>query len=386
MSRDWLRLPPLWVRRVVLAPGLVLAAFVWLPHAVWLWVAVAAIVSLALPGKLRLTRVIWLAGLYLVWDAALLVVLAVLGLQHGWKRFSTEASRRDHYALAGTMLRFLFFQAKWTLRLDIELEDAQLDEIAPGQPIIVVCRHAGPGDSFIMVEALLNKFHRDPAIVLKDTLQWDPAIDVLLNRLPAKFMTPRRLRPDGAPGGTAAIADLARGMGPTSALLIFPEGANVTPRRRERRIAELRAAGSESLAAQAEAMPHVMPPHPGGVLAAMEARPDAVVVFVAHTGLERLSSVADVWRELPVDKRIVLKGWTADPAQIPADRAGREAWLFEWWAQVDAWIDANEPEVSVAARGRGSLGGAGGGTGGAGGASGGAGGGAADGPAGRATR
>ena len=29
------RLPPLWVRRLVLAPLIVLIAFVWLPVAVW---------------------------------------------------------------------------------------------------------------------------------------------------------------------------------------------------------------------------------------------------------------------------------------------------------------------------------------------------------------
>ena len=55
-----------------------------------------------------------------------------------------------------------------------------------------MCRHAGPGDSFVLVHALVNWFDREPRIVLKDMLQWDPAVDVLLNRLPNRFITPHR--------------------------------------------------------------------------------------------------------------------------------------------------------------------------------------------------
>ncbi|WP_082104244.1 1-acyl-sn-glycerol-3-phosphate acyltransferase [Demequina soli] len=346
----WWRLPPRWVRRVVLAPAIVLLAFVWLPVAVWYLVIIAAVVSLALPGRLRITRVVWLAGFYLLWDAACVLALAGLWVWHGFgTRIRSEASQRNHIALARTAMRVLFSQGRWTLRLEIEMEDADLDRIGLGHPLIVVSRHAGPGDSFIIVDALLNRFGRAPAIVLKDTLQWDPAIDILLHRIPSQFLTPRRHRAVGAPGGTEAIAALAGRLGDSGALLIFPEGANATPRRRARRIAALRSSGLDELADRAEAMPHVMPPHPGGVLAAMEARPDAVVMVVAHTGLERLSTVADVWRELPVDKRIVLKGWTADMATVPEGREARERWLYEWWETVDAWIDAHQPVVSDAA-------------------------------------
>ena len=54
----------------------------------------------------------------------------------------------------------------------------------------MVSRHAGPGDSFILIHALVNWFDREPRIVLKATLQWDPAVDVLLNRLPNRFIAP----------------------------------------------------------------------------------------------------------------------------------------------------------------------------------------------------
>ena len=339
------RLPPVIVRRLVIAPAVVLAAFVWAPLAVWVGVAVAGVVAWALPGRVRMLRVIFMAGLYLLWDAAALVWMFVLWVVSGfgWK-IRSPFFERQHYRLAGLMLRSLFIAARSILRLDIEFRDVNLDSLAPGRPVMVVRRHAGPGDSFIIVEALINRFSREPAIVLKDTLQWDPAVDVMLNRLPTKFVSPVKHRRAGAPGGSTAIGKLATGLDDNDALLIFPEGANATPRRRVQRIEQLRAAGHHELADRAEGMAHVMPPHAGGVLAAMEANPQADVIVVAHTGLEKMLTVRDVWRELPVDKRIVLKGWVAEPSDIPADRAARESWLYDWWARVDDWIDDNQPE------------------------------------------
>jgi 1-acyl-sn-glycerol-3-phosphate acyltransferase len=349
--RAWLRLPPRWVRRVVVGPALVVLALLWLPVAVW-WVVLAAMaVSFAFPGKLRVVRVLWLMGFYLLWDVVALLALLGLwvGSGFGWK-LKTRRFQRAHYAVAGTMLKALFSQVTWTLRLEIDVDETSVDRQTLREgPIIVVSRHAGPGDSFIIVDALLNTYRREPAIVLKDTLQWDPALDVLMNRIPTRFVTPRAFRKPGTGGGADAVAQLALEMGTRGALLIFPEGANSTPGRRAKRIRALKESGLHDRAARAEALAHVMTPHAGGVLAAMEARPDARVVMVAHTGLEELSTVGDVWKELPLDKRISLHGWAVDPADIPEGRQAREEWLDAWWETIDSWIAHHPTRASAAA-------------------------------------
>jgi 1-acyl-sn-glycerol-3-phosphate acyltransferase len=336
------RLPPLWVRRLVLAPLIVLIAFVWLPVAVWLGIAVAGVVAWALPGRLRILRVIFMMGLYLMWDAALLVVMFALWIASGFGwAIKRPRFQRAHFRLMGFMLRSLFGAARWLLRLETAIDETDLTPAGPHRPTIVVSRHAGPADSFIIVNTLLNRFDREPAIVLKDTLQWDPAVDVLLNRIPTRFVTtgPRRK----SAGGAFAIGELAAGLRGNDTLLIFPEGGNITERRRTRRIGQLRAQGHEELAERAEAMTHVMPPHAGGVLAAMRAAPDARVVMMAHTGLEQFETVGQIWQALPVDKRITLKMWTVADESIPEALDDREAWLYDWWERVDAWIDANQP-------------------------------------------
>ena len=78
--------------------------------------------------------------------------------------------------------------------------------------------------------------------MLKDALQWDPLVDVLLSRLPNRFIRPSGER-RGAPTGVELVRELATGLDSDDAFLIFPEGGNYTDRRRARAIAKLREKG-----------------------------------------------------------------------------------------------------------------------------------------------
>jgi len=345
-----MRLPPIWVRRLVLAPGVVLLMVVLLGTLpIWLFLAAAA--SPVVPGYLRPLRLLWMATVYLVWDAAAVVALFGLwiGSGFGWK-LRSPPFQRAHYVLTGWFLTVLFWQARWTLRLRIEVSGTDPDTAQPGRPELVLCRHAGPGDSFILIHALVNWFNREPRIVLKDTLQWDPAVDVMLNRLPNRFVAPGHHRGESL---REQIRHLATDLDDDDVFVIFPEGGNFTPHRRERAIDRLRSRGLEDMAERAEALRHVLAPRPGGLLAALDAAPEAGVVFVAHTGLDRMLTVADVWRELPMDKRIVMRFWSVPPEEVPAGREERVEWLYDWWARIDEWIEANRPTTVAKVRWRG---------------------------------
>ena len=331
-------MPPPWVRRLVFAPLVVVLAVVLLTSLpVWLVIGVA--LSPLVPGHLRVPRLIWLAIVYVIWDAAALVALGALWLASGfgWK-IRSPTFQRAHYVLTGRFLAALFWIARWSLHLAVDVVGTDPDTAEPGRPEIVVSRHAGPGDSFILIHALVNWFDREPRIVLKATLQWDPAVDILLNRLPNRFITPGT-----GSDLTTTVGELANGLDDNDAFVIFPEGGNFTPRRRVRAIAWLRDRGLKDLAVRAENLQNLLPPKPGGLLAAMDAAPDAGVIFVAHTGLDRMITVADVWRELPMDKRLVMRFWSVDPEDVPVDEEARVSWLYDWWARIDEWIEENRP-------------------------------------------
>ena len=327
------------VRRVVIAPVVVLlAGLVWITAPLWLLAAAA--LSPLLPGHWRALRLMWVFVMYLTIEALLLVVLLGLWLASGFGwRIRRPYWEGIHYDLVQGVMFVFFTEAKRVLKLTI-VTDGPAPDAHPGRPILVACRHAGPGDSFTLIHALMHWYAREPRVVLKNTLAWDPAIDVILRRIPAKFITPN---PKEGEDLESQIAILATGLDENDAFVIFPEGGNFTAARRERGIERLRKLGMDRMADRAEAMTNVLAPRPGGFIAALDAAPEADVVLVAHTGLDHMLTVGDVWRELPMDKQLVMRWWTVPRAEIPAGREERIDWLFGWWEQIDLWIDANRP-------------------------------------------
>jgi 1-acyl-sn-glycerol-3-phosphate acyltransferase len=331
------------LRRVVVAPALVgLTALLWATLPVWL--IVAALVSPVLPGRWRALRLLWVVMLYLTCEALLLLVMWGLWFSSGFgRRLGTPYYQGIHYDLVQGVMWVFFREARRVLALRIET-DGPSPDAHPGVPLLVASRHAGPGDSFTLIHALMHWYGREPRVVLKDTLAWDPGIDVVLRRIPARFIDPR--------GGDVEhlIGELAQGLDENDAFVIFPEGGNFTPHRRQRGIDRLRRLGLERMAQRAEAMNHVLAPRPGGLLAALDGAPNADVVLVAHTGLDHLLTVGDVWRALPMDKRIVMRWWQVPREEIPEGRDERIEWLFGWWERIDEWVDQNRPEDASSGR------------------------------------
>lgn len=333
--------PSRLVQRLVVAP-----LVVWLTFLIWVslpvWLLVAAAISPLLPGHWRPLRLAWLIVVYLTCESLLLLVLFGLWISSGFgARLRSAYFQGIHYELVQMVLWVFFKEARRVVRLKIETEGPAPDAF-PGKPLLVCCRHAGPGDSFTLIYTLMRWYGREPRVVLKDTMAWDPAIGVILSRLPARFISPN----PAAGAGEAVeeqIAALARGLDGNDAFVIFPEGGNFTPRRRQRAIDRLRSLGMERMAERAERLTTVLAPRPGGFLAALDAAPDADVVLVAHTGLDHLATVSDLWQSLPMDKVITMRWWRVDRADIPADREARIDWLFSWWETIDEWVIANRP-------------------------------------------
>lgn len=332
-----MRLPPRWLRRVLIDPAivvLVVLAVVSLP----LWIIAAAFVSRYVPGNWRIIRLAWFLFLYLGVETIGLVAMFLTWVASGfgWK-IRSPFFVGVHYGLLGWMLRTIMRSALFTFKLELDLEGGRpsTTEGERSRAILVLSRHAGPGDSFLLMNGLVNGFRRDPRIVLKEFLQWDPAVDVILNRLPTAFV------PVGRKGGDAlieAIADLARTMDHDDAFVIFPEGANYTERRRTRAIQKLREIGRPDLAERAEHLQQTLPPRTAGVMTALKAAPDpSDVFFIGHAGLEAFMTAADIWRGMPMDTSVSVKFWHVPAEEIPPPEE-QETWLYDIWAEIDQWI------------------------------------------------
>ncbi|XRQ10220.1 1-acyl-sn-glycerol-3-phosphate acyltransferase [Actinomadura welshii] len=322
-------LPPPIIRRLVLIPLLFLVSL--LIVAVFP-VAYAAAYAFGRERK-RAARLLWFALAWATREPAAMLEFAWL-----WVRGRARDDR--HYAIIRRYVAGLYAVAERRLGLRLHIEGETEEEgggaAADGdRPLIVLSRHAGPGDALLLVHHLLTDYRRRPCVVMKALLQLDPCIDIAANRLPNVFVSP---------GGQAAedIGRLAAGLGPRDALVIFPEGGNFTPGRRLRAIRRLTRLRRVREAERATRMRNLMPPRPGGVLAALEAAPSADVVFVAHVGLDHMATPGDVWRHVPLTEPVRALWWRIPAEDVPGDRAARTDWLYTHWERADAWISANK--------------------------------------------
>ena len=337
-------LPPKVIRRLAATPLVVVMAAVMiaLAPAVALLTAAFNLVRRRTrrgrPSRMRALRVVIFALVWTLGETAALTVLVCLWVVSGFGgRLDTEPYQSRNYAVMRWLLGLIYRAAERTCGLRVEVTGPQPPE--ESRPLIVLSRHAGPGDSLLLVHYLLSACRRRPRIVMKATLQLDPSVDVLANRVPNAFI--RRHGKTARPH-TELIRRLAAGLDPGGALVIFPEGGNWTPQRWRRAITRLRRRHRDDLAKRATAMPNLLPPRPGGAFAAVAACPAADVIFVAHTGLDQLVSVRDVWRSLSADIHVRAHWWRVPASDVPrdADHETQLGWLYDWWERMDAWITA----------------------------------------------
>jgi 1-acyl-sn-glycerol-3-phosphate acyltransferase len=342
-------LPPRLVRRLVLAPlAVVLTIGVGLLSPLLAVLTVLlGLLGRARPGRMRVVRLLFFALMWLAAETAALLACLGLWIASGFGgRLHAEPYPTRHYAIMRRFLDRVYRAGTGTFGIKVEIHEPELTAVEQAsrlaRPVIVLSRHAGPGDSFLLVHHLLSVYQRRPRVVMKASMQLDPGVDVVANRLPNVFVSRRRA---GERHFVEQIERLAAGLDRDGALVIFPEGGNWTPGRWHRGIRRLERAGRPDLADRARDMPNVLPPRAGGALSAIAACPGADVIFVAHAGLDRLVSVGDIWRSMPMNQVIRARWWRVPVGEVPrsADHEAQLRWLYDWWERIDRWISENRP-------------------------------------------
>ncbi len=277
-----------------------------------------------------------LALAYCVRELAVLAACAALWLAAGAGVYvGRPRVQRLHWRLLGWFVHGIAERCLQLLRIAVQEEcpQAAASALADPAPLIVLSRHAGPGDTFLLIDRLFSAHRRRPSVVLRQAIVLDPAIDLLTTRLPHAVI-------DASQGeqAEAEIERLAAGLQPGGVLLLYPEGGNFTRERRRRALHSLRRRRAGRALAAAERMEHVLPPRPGGVRAALRGAPGAGVLFVAHTGLGLAAFPREIYQDMPIGRTLRLRLWAVDADAIPDSPEGEEAWLNGWWQRIDEWV------------------------------------------------
>jgi 1-acyl-sn-glycerol-3-phosphate acyltransferase len=328
-------MPPISIRRPVTVTVWLILSAAWLiasPLFLVLGVAVRA-----LTGRRKPLIAVRITVAYFSHELAVLVGCGVLwlagggGLLLGTKRFD-----RWHWRLLGWYISGLAAAGRDALEIGVEAELSSdvARALEADSPVIVLSRHAGPGDTLFVIDQLMSRFRRRPSVVFKESIAIDPAVDILAHRLRQALIDP-----GDREGAQDRIQEAVAQLGPRGALLLFPEGGNFTQRRRRSALDRLRRKGRHRSVERAEGMPNVMPPQPSGALAALEARNGSDVVFAAHTGLGLAAYPKQFWRDMPIGRTLHFRMWLEPSTRVPATREDQVAWLYDWWKRIDDWIE-----------------------------------------------
>jgi hypothetical protein len=217
------------------------------------------------------------------------------------------------------------------VRVALEAGSATRQQLSTSQGLVVLARHCGPGDSLFIAWLLVVQYQLRLHVVLKTMLRLEPTLDLAGDRLPLCFVGSNRHRARGC------IHTLAASMSAGDALLLFPEGGNFSRQRWRRAVAALCARSAYDEAQRARGRTYTLPPHLGGVLAALTGAPTADVLLLAHTGFAR-DGRERPWSQLPMHCSLVIRTALAPAATVPREAAALSTWLDTAWSEVDAWV------------------------------------------------
>ncbi len=338
-----------WLRRV-LTYTLVYASLLLLILSLPVWLPVALIVDAVRKTSWSATRAFCFVGWYLIGQSWGLIGCFLIWLFSGvWAGSRNHRSGRNHRLGMGRQrfidwmfwiefawVRFLGDGAVWIWGMRPEIEFAyEFGE----RPVILLVRHASIIDTLIPLLYVCAPLNLRLRYVMKRELEWDPCIDLTVNRLPHLFV--RRGSGD-ARKEIRAIGKLVEDVGPREGVVIFPEGTRYSEEKKARILKRLEDSGQDEILEWARGYQRVLPPRMGGPLALLKSNPGADVVFCAHTGLEKAASFKESFNGGFVGAVVYMRFWGVAFEDIPEGDDARQKWLLEEWKKVDEFILAHD--------------------------------------------
>jgi 1-acyl-sn-glycerol-3-phosphate acyltransferase len=316
-------------------------------------VAVTFALSLALPLLLVLTLACDIAtnrrlrfsrlALFVVWLGWIEVLAVCRALQEWFRaagRMRRPSTQQRLQRLVGQHGHRIVIATSRTLGLRLVVTG--LDCVDDRAAVLCLSHHTSLFDSVLPAELLGYQRGYDVHYVMKRSLEWSPAFNIVGRWIPVHFV-------DRSGRDTAAelvgIAGLARGLKPGQAPVIYPEGTFFSERRLARAVEQL-AEHSPDLASRASSFRYVLPPKSGGASALLDAAPEIDVLLAVHVGFERFTSLGRIVTSVPFREPIHVHFWRVPRSEVPTEPDARFRWLFEQFETMDRWVHERMSEVA----------------------------------------
>lgn len=292
----------------------------------------------------RFTRIVGLGIAFCVVEFFGLVMALLLWVASGFGLFMKSPPIQRLHQIAFRIWLELITRAIETF-LGFEFV-FPLEDLGTG-PLLVLSRHAGPGDALLIARSMMREHGHRIRMLGTTKLLWDPVFNHLVSRMPFYFCSQQQKDLDK---DLVAIWHAAATVEDDGVMIIFPEGGNFTPNRHRAAVERLESRGQLDRARRAAAMTHVLPPRTRATLAALDAAPESEVVIVAHVGLDDLLTLDDIWRQIPLNRTVRATYWRGFEDRRPDGAIATIDWLYRQWEMIDLWIRDNSPDSPEVSR------------------------------------
>ncbi len=219
-------------------------------------------------------------------------------------------------------------------------------EVAEQGPYLLFVRHASMADTVLASAFLSRRFQVCLRYVMKEELLWDPCLNIVGLRLPNVFV---RRGSSQREQEIQRVAQLATNLGSEDGVLIYPEGTRFTSRKQHKLLQRFQEKGDKEAYKYAKDLEVVLPPRLGGAMALLQQAPGVDVVFFAHTGIEHVRTIWDVWNGGLIQRNIKIELWRVPASEIPKEEKAQEKWLLEQWKVVAAWVKEHQDVPDIEA-------------------------------------
>jgi 1-acyl-sn-glycerol-3-phosphate acyltransferase len=209
-----------------------------------------------------------------------------------------------------------------------------IESVNDEAPLLCFGHHTSLLDSFLPVEVLGHARRYRMHYVIKKTLAYAPAFDVVGHWIPVHFVDRSGKNSEQE---TRAVGQLAANLPHRSVQVIYPEGTFYTPQRHARALQRL-ASQDPDLIERAKRLRYVLPPRAGGALSMLEHNPTADVLFFVHAGFEPFVNIGRILRNVPFTEPVRVHMWRVARAEIPEEPKAQYRWLFGESERMEQWV------------------------------------------------
>jgi 1-acyl-sn-glycerol-3-phosphate acyltransferase len=323
--------PPKYLRRLLSIPVIALLGVVLLVGLpLWLVLALLAdaIVNIR---RMRCTRIL-LFVLFVPWLELFAVSVGLcLWIRHAGHMRNPSAQNKLQKLLS-------FYGHSLTTAtkrlLGLRLAVSGLDSVNDGAPLLCFGHHTSLLDSFLPVELLGHGRKYRMHYVIKKTLAYAPAFDIVGHWIPVHFVDRSGKNSEQE---TRAVGHLAANLPNRTTQVLYPEGTFYTPARHSRALERL-SAQDPDLVDRAKKLRYVLPPRAGGALSMLEHNPTADVLFFVHAGFEPFVNIGHILRNVPFTETVRVHMWRVARSEVPVEPRAQYRWLFSEFERMERWV------------------------------------------------